>query len=39
MFNFFNNKANDQSLLFVKDAIVEYVNGKWKVTSVVDAKK
>lgn len=36
---FFNNKANDQSLLFVKDATVEYVNGKWAVTSVVDVNK
>lgn len=36
---FFNNKANDQSLQYVKDATVEYVNGKWKVTNVIDAKK
>lgn len=36
---FFNNKTNDQSLQYVKDATVEYVNGKWKVTSVVDVNK
>lgn len=36
---FFNNKANDQSLQYVKDATIEYVNGKWQVTSVVDVKK
>ena len=36
---FQNNKVSDQSLLFTKDVTVEYVNGKWKVTSVVDVNK
>lgn len=36
---FHNNKVSDQSLLFTKDVTVEYVNGKWKVTSVVDVNK